>query len=85
VADGGDRPSQTTDQRRQAAIASNRKQATKSPEMRLFIAAKQVVARIAARMFKEGDLLAWRSLKMYMHRKALQRPDLYGGWLIHGL
>jgi hypothetical protein len=54
LADGGAMPSQTKDQRKNAARASNKAQASKHPAEIAFIKAKQDMARLLARFTKDG-------------------------------
>ena len=83
IADGGDKPHQTTEQRREAGRASNRAQAAKGKEWAALVRAKKDLARLATQYKKAGDIFEWWCLKMYMHRKALAKPHYYGSWLIH--
>ena len=54
LADGGAMPSQTYEQRKRAAIASNRKQEAKSPAEIKFVKAKQDMGRLYSRFMKDG-------------------------------
>lgn len=83
LADGGDRPSQTPEQRANAARAAS-KARDANPAMKRFWAAKRHYARIAALALKQGDVFGHWVMRFHMHRKALENPKLFGDWLIPG-
>lgn len=84
VADGGDRPSQTTEQRRKCAKTLNKRNAEKSPQMLNLIMAKQQYARLATKIKKEGDIFEYWCMRMKMHNRAIANPKLFGTWLVNG-
>ena len=81
LADGGAMPSQTKEQRKKAARASNELQKAKPEAWKKFVRAKQELARLHARFAKDP-----RSYKHAAHLRFLMRidaakdPELYGSW-----
>lgn len=82
LADGGAMPSQTKEQRRKAAKASNQAQQQKSPEWRRWVRAKQDLARLHTKFLKEGgsSLKHAAALRFWMRIDAAKNPELYGSW-----
>jgi hypothetical protein len=79
LADGGAMPSQTLEQRRGAARASNAKQKL-NPAMANLNKAKLGMSKLHAKFLKGGDFLHAYKLKFRMRCYAADRPDLYGCW-----
>lgn len=84
LADGGAMPSQTIEQRKTAAKASNRLQATKPDAWKRLVQAKQHYARLAKRVLKSGDVFGYWCMRIKMHNRAVAQPHLFGGWIING-
>lgn len=84
VADGGAMPSQTIEQRRKAAKASNEAQLRKHPAWRAHVKAKMDLGRLYARFSKEKhspiSLSLAAGLRFKMRIWAVERPELYGSW-----
>jgi hypothetical protein len=84
LADGGAMPSQTKEQRRKAAKASNEVQMQRHPAWKKLVRAKQDYARLHSRYAKELDnpisLSLAAKMRFMMRLWAADRPDLYGSW-----
>lgn len=77
-------PSQTKEQRKKAAKASNEAQLRKHPAWRAHVKAKQDLARLYSRFSKETDspvsMRLAAELRFRMRLWAVDRPELYGAW-----
>jgi hypothetical protein len=80
LADGGARPSQTKEQRKRAAKASNEAQQKNTPEWRRWVKAKQDIGRLHTRFLKEGAYFHAYKLRFFMKIDAAKDPELYGSW-----
>lgn len=84
VADGGAMPSQTDQERKKAAKASNSAQAKKSPAELEFVRAKQDVARLLSRFMKDGaktgDYYRAYMVRFYMRACYASRPERHATW-----
>lgn len=84
LADGGARPSMTKDQRKQSGIRLHKANSEKSPQEKNLIKAKQCYARLATQFRKSGDVFRYWCMRFKMHRMAVEKPHLFGDWIIHG-
>jgi hypothetical protein len=84
LADGGAMPSQTKEQRRKAAKASNAAQLNKHPAWRKLVKAKQDYARLHSRFSKDtnspSSLALAAKMRFMMRLWAADKPELYGSW-----
>jgi len=80
LADGGAMPSQTIEQRRNAAKASNKAQKNQHPAMQKLNHAKREMARLRGCFMKSGSYFHAYLLKFHMRNAAADRPQLYGTW-----
>jgi hypothetical protein len=84
LADGGAMPSQTREQRKKAARASNEVQALKPETWKRFIKAKQDMGRLYSRLSKDlkspHSLSLAARMRFLMRIDAAKRPDIYGSW-----
>lgn len=84
LADGGAMPSQTKEQRKKAAKASNEAQMKRHPAWKNLVRAKQDYARLHSRFSKEKDnpvsLALAAKMRFMMKLWAADRPELYGSW-----
>jgi hypothetical protein len=76
VADGGAMPSQTKEQRRKAARASNLSQMKKHPAVRAVLKANFEISRLHAKFMKQGDFFHAYHLKFMMRCWAAEDPVL---------
>jgi hypothetical protein len=81
LADGGDRPSQTAEQRKSAARAAS-KSRDADPRWKALWKAKRDYARCASQTQRDGDMLSYWAMRIHMHRRAERRPDLFGDWYL---
>lgn len=79
LAEGGNRPSQTKEQRVIAAKASNRRQEL-SPERHELNRTKMDMGRLYKQRLKTPDINAY-TLRLLMKCYAAYRPDLYPSWI----
>jgi hypothetical protein len=79
LADGGAIPSQTAEQRKAAAKASNDKQ-KQNPAMTKLNRAKLEMSKLHANYLKKGSFFHAYTLKLRMRCFAADSPDLYGCW-----
>lgn len=80
LADGGSMPSQTPEQRKKAARASNEYQKTKPEAWKRFVKAKQDIGRLHSRFLRNGDYKHAARLRFWMRIDAAKDPELYGSW-----
>lgn len=79
LADGGAQPSQTKEQRQNAARAAY-KASIKSEAMAKLNAAKRDLGRLHSKFMKEGAWFHAYSLRFYMRCWAAENPERYGAW-----
>lgn len=79
LADGGAMPSQTAEQRKAAARASNRKQQA-NPALEKFNKAKLEMSKLHASYMKRGRFFHAYTLRFRMRCWAAYMPDLCSGW-----
>jgi hypothetical protein len=80
LADGGAMPSQTKEQRRVAARASNEAQKRNPEAWQKLQRAKREMGRLRTWFMKHGDYSRAAQLRFRMRLDAANRPDLYGSW-----
>lgn len=80
LADGGAMPSQTKEQRKRAAVASNAAQRAKHPAWQKFVHAKRDMARLHGSFMRQKDYFYAYLLRFHMKISAADRPELYGSW-----
>jgi hypothetical protein len=83
VADGGDMPAQTPEQKKRAGERGRRAIANAHPALKRLWDAKRDLTKLANRMFREkGGTLEYWCLRMRMHNDGLQKPHLFGDWVL---
>jgi GIY-YIG catalytic domain-containing protein len=80
LADGGAMPSQTIEQRKIAAIASNKAQKAKHPALQKLAHAKREMARLHGSFMRQKDYYYAYLLRFHMKISAADRPEHYGSW-----
>jgi hypothetical protein len=80
LADGGAIPSQTKEQRRSAARASNMAQQAKGKEWAEFVRSKRDLARLLSVYMRQKAFTDAYLLRFDMRLRAADKPHLYGSW-----
>lgn len=84
LADGGAMPSQDKEQRKKAARASNKAQATKSAAEREFVRAKQDMGRLLAKFTKDGrrtgNYFHAYMMRFFMRMHYAKDPERHASW-----
>jgi hypothetical protein len=78
VADGGDMPHQTVEQRKAAGDKGRKAIAKVCPKLKAFWQAKAGYARMATNALKRGDMKDYEDMRQYMLNKARTKPEWYG-------